>query len=114
MGIGSRFIVASEIRLRYSEPFRAALEKSSLGLPRSTSCAKLGRRVERERSSFHISLRQKGSKMCHEEKTEDEIAASIDSGAVGNSHSKREQMRYDQTQQGEPHGAVVDGALLRL
>jgi Beige/BEACH domain/PH domain associated with Beige/BEACH len=64
-------------------------------------------RVERERSSFHISLRQKDSKVYHEEKTEDEIAASIESGAAGNSHSKREQLRYGQTQQEEPNDDVI-------
>lgn len=52
-------------------------------------------RVERERSSFHISLRPKDSKVHNEEKTEDELAAAIVKGSAGFSSFKRDLARCE-------------------
>ena len=64
-------------------------------------------RVEREHSSFHINLRHKDSKVHHEEKTEDEITASIESGAASGAHTKREQMRTGHIHQEERSNEVI-------
>ena len=64
-------------------------------------------RVERERSSFHINLRQKDSKVHHEEKTDDEITASIESGAASGAHTKREQVRSGTILQDEGNDEVI-------
>lgn len=64
-------------------------------------------RVERERSSFHISLRPKDSEVHIEEKTEDEIAAAIEKGNGMSSNSKRDLARYGPAQPEETTDEVI-------
>lgn len=64
-------------------------------------------RVERERSSFHISLRQKGSKVYQEEKSEDEMSAISEKEIVTPAQAKREHTRPGVIHVEEPTDEVI-------